>query len=327
MPLPRRSGTWPENNAYDQPAYRAVTSPIRSARPQISGLPILAASRWLGDRVAAIQQFNAGSEAANRARTTGGDWQLAYQLHSSAVMNDDTFGAGWHELGNDLADMQHSAAALAAFRRSIELPDGPNAGDMVPAMRAKSLVQMAYRLYALGHLGEASVTIGRAIAMDSTSPQAWCVSSLIALISGRHEAAVQDALRGLNLDPTNATIETALGLNLLFAGYFRDGLKHFEARFRYKLKHFLTFPYPQWQGEESKVLYIVADQGLGDTLSFARFLRQAASRSKFVYAGVQKELIRLFKASFQGEIESRSARPENDTMLTVRPVRLARIWL
>jgi tetratricopeptide (TPR) repeat protein len=253
----------------------------------------------VGDRVAAIQQFNAGSEAANKARIEGGDWQLAYQLHSSSVMNDDTFGVGWHELGNDLADMQHSAAALAAFRRSIELPDGNIPGDMTPALRAKSLVQMAYRLYVLGHLEEAVAVIGRAKKLDASSPQAWCVSSLIHSIDGNHEAAEADASYGLSLDPGNATIETALGLNLLFGGKFQKGLKHFEARFRYKLKHFLSFPYPQWHGETGKRVYLVADQGLGDTLSFARFLRQAASRSKFMFVGVQKELIRLFKASFQ----------------------------
>jgi hypothetical protein len=112
--------------------------------------------------------------------------------------------------------------------------------------------------------------------------------------------AVADAIRAYERAPDNPTIETALGLTLLFAGDFKRGLKHFEARYAYKLKHFLNFPYPQWNGEDDKTLYLVADQGLGDTISFARFAPQAIKRSKFVYMAVQKELVRLFKAIFQG---------------------------
>lgn len=253
----------------------------------------------MSDRRAAIIQFNAGSEQATLARAGKGDFNLAYQMHCSAVLNDSEFGLGWHELGNDLGDMQFSAAAVAAHRRALELPDGEIPGDMSPGFRAKSLVQLAYRLHQLGHNAEALAHIDRAMEMDSKIPQAWCVSSLIHSIEGKHKDAAAASARGLELEPDNATIETAHALNLLFAGQLRPGLRHFEARFRYKLKHFLTFPYPQWHGEEGKVLYLVADQGLGDTLSYARFVRSAVQRCKFVYIGAQKELIRLFKAAFQ----------------------------
>jgi tetratricopeptide (TPR) repeat protein len=252
----------------------------------------------VGDRRAAISQFNLAAPAADAAKA-GGDWQLPYQLYSSACMNDDTMGMAWFQLGDSLSDMQHSAAALASFRRAVELPDGTTPGDIDPSYRAKALVQIAYRLYVLGRIDEADETIGQAMELDCAIPQVWCVRSLISSIKGDHGEAVFAARHGLSLDPDNATIETALGINLLFKGDLAEGLKHFEARFRYKLKHFLNFPYPQWHGEAGKTVFLVADQGLGDTLSFARFLSAAAKRSKFVYVGAQKELVRLFKASFQ----------------------------
>lgn len=252
----------------------------------------------MGDRKAAILQFNQAAAPADAARAGRGDWQLPYQLYSSACMSDE-MPMAFHELGNTLADMQHSAAALAAFRRSIELPDGQVPGDMNPTARAKSLVQIAYRLYVLGRIEEASVVIDEAVEMNPDIPQAYCVRSLILSMQGEHLLACENARLGLEMDPENATIETALGLNLLFRGDLALGLKYFEARFRYKLKHFLTFPYPQWHGESGKTVYLVADQGLGDTLSFARFLPEAAKRCKFLYVGAQKELVRLFKASFQ----------------------------
>jgi tetratricopeptide (TPR) repeat protein len=253
----------------------------------------------MGDRKAAILQFNLGAAPSDLARQGKGDWALPYQLYSSACLNDPSMSLAWHQLGATLDDMQYTPAALAAHRRAIELPPGNLPGDMNNKDRAKSLIQIAYRLYIMGRIEEADVTIEKALDKDNTIPQAWCVRSLISSIQCRHEDAVVAARHGLSLDPDNASIETALALNLMFKGDLAEGLKHFEARFRYKLKHFLTFPYPQWKGEPNKTVFLVADQGLGDTLSFARFLPEAASRCKFMYVGAQKELVRLFKASFQ----------------------------
>lgn len=254
----------------------------------------------MGDRRVAILQFNDAVRQNQGAKSgAGGDVNLAYQLHSSAVMADDTFGMGWHELGNVVGDLSHSAASIAAHRRALELPDGETPGDLNPAARAKSLVNLGHRLHVLGRNEEGMRAILQAIQMDNRIPQAWCCLSLCLSIEGKHERAVAAARRGLDLEPDNATIETALALALMFNGNMRDGLKHYEARFRYKLRHFLSFPYPQWHGEEGKTVWLVADQGLGDTLSFARFVPQAAARAKFLYLGVQKELVRLFRASFQ----------------------------
>jgi tetratricopeptide (TPR) repeat protein len=253
----------------------------------------------MGDRKSAILQFNQAAGPSDLARQGKGDWQLPYQLYSSACMNDDTMSLAWHQLGATLDDMQLSAGALAAHRRAIELPPGNLPGDMNEKDRAKSLTQIAYRLYVLGNIEEASEVIDRAISTDGTVPQSYCVRSLVLSMQGEHLLACENARRGLEMDPTNATIETALGLNLLFRGDLAEGLKHFEARYRDKLKHFLTFPYPQWSGDPGQTVFLVADQGLGDTLSFARFLPEAAKRCKFMYVGAQKDLVRLFKASFQ----------------------------
>jgi len=252
----------------------------------------------MGDRKAAIEQFNAAAGPSDMAKAGKGDWQLPYQLYSSACMNDD-FGMGWHMLGSTLDDMQISAAAMAAHRRALELPEGNIPGDMGPKERAKSMVQLAYRLYVLGRIDEADRVIATAIKMDGRIPQAYCVRSLILSMQGEHLLACENARHGLEMEPDNATIETALGLALMFRGDLAEGLKHFEARYRYKLRHFLTFPYPQWHGESGKTVFLVADQGLGDTLSFSRFVARAAKRCKFLYVGAQKELVRLFKASFQ----------------------------
>jgi tetratricopeptide (TPR) repeat protein len=252
----------------------------------------------MGDRKAAILQFNSAISPSQAAREGRADWQLPYQFYSSACMNDDTMSLAWHELGNTLCDMSLTPAALAAHRIAVECPDGELPGDIRAKDRGKSMVQIAYRLNTMGRLEEADEAIEKALNMDGTA-QAWLVRSLISSAKCNHADAVVAGRRALDLEPDNATIETALGLTLMFKGDLSKGLKHFDARFRYKLKHFLTFPYPQWHGEQGKTVFLVADQGLGDTISFARFLPESAKRCKFMYVGAQKELVRLFKASFQ----------------------------
>jgi hypothetical protein len=101
------------------------------------------------------------------------------------------------------------------------------------------------------------------------------------------------------LDPSIPAIEVQLAFALMMAGEYAEGLKHFERRFEYRLKNFLTYPYPKWTGENGKTLFLVADQGIGDTLSFSRFAPAAAARCKFIHMAVQPELARLFRASFQ----------------------------
>jgi hypothetical protein len=92
--------------------------------------------------------------------------------------------------------------------------------------------------------------------------------------------------------------EIALAFALMFDRQFAAGLKHFEKRFSWRLQHYLHAPYPQWQGEAGGTLFLMSDQGLGDTLSFARFTEQACKRCRFVHASVHPELMRLFAHAF-----------------------------
>lgn len=62
-----------------------------------------------------------------------------------------------------------------------------------------------------------------------------------------------------------------------------------------------NFPQPLWQGEplEGRTLLLHAEQGLGDTLQFLRFVTLAAARGGRVVLEVQRPLLRL-AASVQG---------------------------
>ncbi len=78
-------------------------------------------------------------------------------------------------------------------------------------------------------------------------------------------------------------------------GDFRDGWKQYE--YRWKKKHFVSerpsYPQPMWRGEKDlhgKTIFLRAEQGLGDTIHFVRYVPLIAALGARVLLGVQPPL-------------------------------------
>jgi hypothetical protein len=113
----------------------------------------------------------------------------------------------------------------------------------------------------------------------------------------------------------------ALAFALLFDGQYKRGFELFELRFEWRLHSFLQFPYLKWRGEPDKTVFLVADQGLGDTLSYTRFVEMACKRAKYVHAYIQPVLMRVFMHSLGhlpnlNLIPSGNAYPQADAWTT-----------
>ncbi len=81
----------------------------------------------------------------------------------------------------------------------------------------------------------------------------------------------------------------------LLAGDFAAGWRKFEWRRRLTPQR-VAYPQPQWTGQDiaGRTLLIHAEQGIGDTIQFARYVPLAASRAGKVILEVQPSLVRLF---------------------------------
>lgn len=252
----------------------------------------------MGDRLAALHLYNAGTLARDDDKSPE-HLERAYSLLLSAMIVDPTLARAFYSLGVANGDMGLVAASVANYRRQLELPIGPAPGDLTLEYKAKGLCNMGRELYRMGLMDEARAAVLAALGLDSEMGPAWCTLSMIEMIEGSLKQSVEHAKIAFDLDPTNPAIEVQLAFALMHAGEYAEGFKHFERRFEYRLKNFLDYPYPKWTGEEGKTLFLVSDQGIGDTLSFSRFVEQAAARCKFIHCVVHPELARLFRASFQ----------------------------
>ena len=255
----------------------------------------------MGDRVAALKFF---ADAMTTGRDSNPDvQQMAYAKLLSSVEVDPTFAEGWFQIAVSATAANKTHAAVAAYQRYLELPDGEANGDPTPKQRAVALCNMGQQLYVLGEWWAAHGAICECIELfknqDEKLGYAWANLAMIDQAANKLKTSLNYAKVAYELSP-DVTTRMALAFAHLFNGDYAKGLELFEARFEYKLKHFLSYPYPQWKGEAGKNVFLVSDQGIGDALSFARFIPLAASRADFLTIMVNKPLVRLFEAMFAG---------------------------
>ena len=169
-------------------------------------------------------------------------------------------------------------------------------GGLTDDLRAKTWCHLALRLHHLGRDWEAHIAAVTALELDPTMAFAHTTLAMIWSRRGIDEEAVSHGRRAYDLDPTLPENELGLAFSLLFAGCWAEGLRHFEARFAYKLRQYADWPYPKWQCGPVGTLLVVSEQGLGDALSFARFVPLVVGCVVNVVFAVQPELVSLLSA-------------------------------
>jgi len=97
---------------------------------------------------------------------------------------------------------------------------------------------------------------------------------------GRLEEALAELERSLEARPGNAEAMLSMANVLLMKGDFDRGLPLYEKRLGNPEIPYPAFARPKWEGEEigGKRLAVVSEQGLGDTIMFARYLPMLVER-------------------------------------------------
>jgi tetratricopeptide (TPR) repeat protein len=190
-------------------------------------------------------------------------------------------------LGGVLAQQGRHGEALAACRRAVALdPDLPV---------AQTNLAGALRLCGLD--AEAEAAARRALALDPGAAAAWRNLGAALDAEGRPAAAMEAFDRALAIAPADAEIRFARALTLLRGGDFGRGLAEYEWRWDTRAQRAgrRTFAQPQWRGEDvaGRTILLHAEQGLGDTIQFARYAALAAERGARVLLEVQPALVRL----------------------------------
>ncbi|MBV9861669.1 MAG: glycosyltransferase family protein [Alphaproteobacteria bacterium] len=254
-----------------EPAREAGPGPELPAAPSPPPSP--------DDRIAALLATAAGDEAAGRldeAATTLRQVLAAAPHHPAAS----------HQLGIVLFRKGRLDEAAELMEQSI-------AGAPDSALFHRNLCEV-YR--ALGRYPDAVVVGRRAVALDPADLH--CHHNLGVLHYDRLDldAAIACAEAALAIDPEFPGAHFGIAEASLLRGDFARGWEEYEWRFRLAGVPALMPPTdrPQWDGAplgRGERLLLVADQGYGDVIQFARYIPWAAARCAEIAVACSAELI------------------------------------
>lgn len=168
--------------------------------------------------------------------------------------------------GMALAGLDAPPAAIAALERAIALEPS----------HAKAHLNLGNLLTDCDRIEDAERLCRRAIALDPGLVEAHTSLGFLLTQQGRLEEAIAACDRALALDPEFVQAHWNQGIALLLAGDYERGWEKYEARKGYDRSERL-YPDPDgevWRGQSlaGRRILVVAEQGLGDTIQFARYL-------------------------------------------------------
>jgi tetratricopeptide (TPR) repeat protein len=250
-----------------------------------------------------------------------GDFAGAAAGYARAIAARPEYGKAHCNLGNALSALGQYAEAAACYERALALdPDAVaarhNLGNALlhrrDYRRAEECFREVLRLAPCGaehhnSLGnallqqrrdvEAEACYARALQLEPEYAAAHINLANTLLQLGRAEEMKLHYRRGVELDPTSAGGQYNLALACLREGNYREGWQRHESRWDFRELHLPRrgFAQPQWRGEalDGAAILLHAEQGLGDTLQFARYVPLVAKRGGRVVLEVQPPLRRL----------------------------------
>jgi tetratricopeptide (TPR) repeat protein len=191
--------------------------------------------------------------------------------------------------GNALTELGRTDAAIADYDAALGLvPNHPLA-----------LYNRGNALRLFGREPEAITAYDRALAGAPQHLNAWLNRGHALAALNRHRDAVASYDRVLALQPDHADAHFNAALSLLTVCDYARGLREYEWRWkRTGLVARKEFRKPPWLGEtplEGKTIVLHAEQGLGDTVQFARYVPHVARMGAKVVLEIPAGLKSLLK--------------------------------
>jgi predicted O-linked N-acetylglucosamine transferase (SPINDLY family)/ADP-heptose:LPS heptosyltransferase len=258
-----------------------------------------------------------------RVRHMRGDDDAAVDFLRKAIAFDPKLAPPHNDLGTILQNRGRLEEAEACYRRAIELNDRfaeamSNLGavlavrgrlDDATAWYGHALAADAQLAPAQNNLGaalarlerfrDAEIAHRRAITLKPDFPDAHYNLGVALQDQGRFEEALASYEKAAELKPDLVDARWNRAYVLLTLGRYAEGWREHEWRWRRKEQPPRSYPQPLWRGEplEGRTILLHAEQGMGDTLQFMRYVPLVAARDCRVVLQVPGPLLGVARAS------------------------------
>jgi tetratricopeptide (TPR) repeat protein len=212
----------------------------------------------------------------------------AAEAQAAAIALNPDYAEAHANLAGCQAELGQAKAALASSRRAIALKPTLAAGHG----------GLGLALLDFDRLGEAEAAFRQALRLEPSLSLGHANLGLALFRQGRlaeAEAAYRQAIAGR---PDAWEAHHNLGVLLLETGRFEEGWREFEWRLRapQDRRREAAFAAPMWAGEPlgGRTILVYAEQGFGDMIQCARFVRVLAALGARVVLRAPAPLHRLF---------------------------------
>ncbi len=219
-----------------------------------------------------------------------GDLGTAKKLIGHAIAVRPDMAAQHYNLGNVLVGEGDVCGAADAYRAAVACqPD-----------YAEAWYALGNQLRELGELTEAAAAFTQAVMLRPDYYEARHNLANVLRESGEVIRSVKELQQVLQQVPDLAEAHYNLALSLFSLNRYAEGWSHYE--WRWKAKGFTsparTFSQPVWDGSPLMhgTLFVYAEQGLGDTLQFIRYLRLVRPLVGQLVVEVPPPLVRVLQA-------------------------------
>jgi tetratricopeptide (TPR) repeat protein len=218
-------------------------------------------------------------------RHQAGDNDAAMKLYMRALELYPPFVDAYNNIGVILRAQEKLPAAAACFRRALS----------IRATNAAVLSNLGNVLWQMLRFEEAAAAFHRSLELEPTRPETLHNLGLLRHSMGEFPGAVECFDKSLAIKDGNVDVLWDRSLTRLVMGDFDRGWPEYEIRWRLKQNPPRRFPFPLWEGQESRALSLLVhhEQGLGDSIQFCRYLPMVAPRVGRLVFECQAELARL----------------------------------
>jgi tetratricopeptide (TPR) repeat protein len=216
-----------------------------------------------------------------------GQPRLAAEAARRALAIEPKMATALSNLGVALFEMRNYKEAAQAHRQAIAAkPDF-----------AEAYSNLGNALHAVRRYDDAIAAYRRALELKPGFADAVANLGTTLMHSGNLEDGAATLRHAIALSPHHANAHSSLGLILLTRGDFAEGWDEYEWRLRSSERTGQRFPERPWRGESlaGRHIYVQAEQGIGDTLHFARYMPLLAARAGKVTLRVHQQIVTLLR--------------------------------
>jgi tetratricopeptide (TPR) repeat protein len=236
-------------------------------------------------------EFPAAYNNLGLVLTTLGRFSDAIASYHQALAQQPNYFEARHNLGQAFEKAKRYEEAIDCYRQVLcDKPDYPEAHN-----------SLGNSLYKLGRYAESKEEFSRALSLRPNYGEAYHNLANLVVDEGRPEEGIDNYNRALQYMPDRAEVHVGRAFTWLRMGDFARGCPEFEWRWHLKGVPPRSLSQPRWDGSplNGQRIFLHAEQGLGDTIQFVRYVPLVKALGGRVIVGCQ-ESVRSLVATCAG---------------------------